>query len=74
MAIKIAGNEEKHRIAKEKAEDEHFAAKEAKAKALEAECHKSRQLQVKQLIIIKILYKDYDHKDACVCILLRNWT
>jgi len=46
-AIKIAGDEEKHRIAREKAEDEAVAAKEAKAKALLEECHKSRQCQVK---------------------------
>lgn len=45
-AIKIAGDEEKHRKAREKAEDDAVAAKEAKGKALLEECHKSRQRQV----------------------------
>ena len=44
--MKIAGNEEKHRKDKEKADDAYWAAKEAKSKALVAECHKSRQFQV----------------------------
>jgi len=49
--IKIYGDEEKHRIAREKIEDEVVATKEAKAKALLEQCHKSRQRQVKILLI-----------------------
>lgn len=46
LTVKLVGDEEKHRKAKEKAEDEYWAAKEVKAKELLAECHKSQQLQV----------------------------
>ena len=49
MNVKLAGDEEKYRKAKEKAEDEYWATKAAKAKALMEECHKSRQLQVLNL-------------------------